>query len=88
MKTQSSVSQKIRILQKINKTKHVFKQKCQASEKYVHFHALNIYIWVLINDHPYSINSGYPLRCTCITGRHLIVAEAWVIIYNDIPKHN
>ncbi len=35
MKTQNTVSQKIRILHKINK-KGYFKQKCQASEKYVH----------------------------------------------------
>ncbi len=33
MKTLNSVSQKIRILHKINK-KGYFKQKCQASEKY------------------------------------------------------
>ncbi len=38
MKTQSPVSQKTRILHKINK-KGYFKQKYQASEKYVHFHA-------------------------------------------------
>ncbi len=36
MKTQNSVSQKIWILHKINK-KWYFKQKCQASEKYVHY---------------------------------------------------
>ncbi len=34
MKTHNAVSQKIRILHKINKT--IFKQKCQASKKYVH----------------------------------------------------
>ncbi len=34
MKTPNAVSQKIRILHKINKKGH-FKQKCQASEKYV-----------------------------------------------------
>ncbi len=40
MKTQNLISQKIRILHKINK-KGYFKQKCQASEKYVLFYALN-----------------------------------------------
>ncbi len=40
MKPPNFVSQKIRILHKINK-KGYFKQKCQASEKYVHFYALN-----------------------------------------------
>ncbi len=38
MKTQNSMSQKIRILHEINK-KGYFKQKCQASEKYVHLNA-------------------------------------------------
>ncbi len=45
MKTQNSVSQKIRILHKINK-KGYFKQKCQASEKYVFFYALNTFAWI------------------------------------------
>ncbi len=37
----NSVSQKIIILHKINKKKNIyFKQKCQASEKYVHLYAL------------------------------------------------
>lgn len=35
IKTRISASQVVRILHKINKT--YFKQKCQASEKYVHF---------------------------------------------------
>ncbi len=39
MKTQYLVSQKTRI-HTINKNRY-FKQKCQASEKYVHFYALN-----------------------------------------------
>ncbi len=43
MKTQNSESQEIRILHKINK-KGYFKQKCQASEKYVHFYALNTWM--------------------------------------------
>ncbi len=38
MKPPNSVSQKIWILHKIHK-KGYFEQKCQASEKYVHFHA-------------------------------------------------
>ncbi len=42
MKTQNSVSQKIRILHKINK-KNIL-NKCQASEKYVHFYALNTWL--------------------------------------------
>ncbi len=45
MKTQNSVSQKIRILHKINK-KGYFKQKCQASEKNVFFYALNTFAWI------------------------------------------
>ncbi len=40
MKTQNSVSRKVRILHRINK-KWYFKQKCQASEKYVYFYALD-----------------------------------------------
>ncbi len=43
IKTPNSVSQKIRILHKINK-KWYFKQKFQASEKYVHFYALNTWL--------------------------------------------
>ncbi len=46
MKTQNYVSQKIRILHKINK-KVYFKQKCQASEKYVNFYALNKWLGLL-----------------------------------------
>ncbi len=37
------MSQKIRILHMINKKVH-FKQKCQASEKYVYFYALNTWL--------------------------------------------
>ncbi len=48
MKTQNSVSQKIRILHKINK-KVYFKQKCQASEKYVHFYALNTWLGLFLH---------------------------------------
>ncbi len=46
MKTQNSVSQKIRILHKINK-KGYSKQKCQASEKHVNFYALNTWLGLL-----------------------------------------
>ncbi len=49
MKTQNSVSQKIRILHKINK-KGYFKQKYQASEKYVHFYALNTWLGLLLHE--------------------------------------
>ncbi len=49
MKTQNSVSQKIRILYNINK-KGYFKQKCQASEKYVHFYALNTWLGLLLHE--------------------------------------
>ncbi len=49
MKTQNSVFQKIRILHKINK-KGYFKQKCQASEKYVHFYALNTRLGLLLHE--------------------------------------
>ncbi len=49
MKTQSSVSHKIIILHKINK-KGYFKQKCQASEKYVHFYALNTWLGLLLHE--------------------------------------
>ncbi len=43
MKTQNSVSQKCWILHNIKKG--YFKQKCQASEKYVHFYAHLILVW-------------------------------------------
>ncbi len=56
MKTQNSVSQKIRILHKINK-KGYFKQKCQASEKYVHFYALNTWLGLLCMN--YCINAAW-----------------------------
>ncbi len=49
MKTQNPVSQKIRILQKINK-KGYFKQKCPVSEKYVHFYALNTWLDLLLHE--------------------------------------
>ncbi len=49
MKTQNSVSQKIRILHKINK-KGYFKQKCQASEKYVNFYALNTWLGLFLHE--------------------------------------
>ncbi len=49
MKTQNSVSQNIWILQKINK-KGYFKQKCQASEKFVHFYALNTWLGLLLHE--------------------------------------
>ncbi len=49
MKTPNSVAQKIRILHKINK-KGYFKQKCQASEKYVHFYALNTWLGLLLHE--------------------------------------
>ncbi len=49
MKTQNSVSQKITILHKINK-KVYFKQKCQASEKYVHLYALNTWLGLLLHE--------------------------------------
>ncbi len=56
MKTQNSVSQKIIILYKINK-KRIFKQKCQASEKYVHFLALNIWLGLFLHEllHQYGV---------------------------------
>ncbi len=50
MKTQNSVSQKIWILHKINKKKKNFKQKCQASEKYVHFYALNTWLGLFLHE--------------------------------------
>ncbi len=49
MKTQNSVSQKIRILHKINK-KGYFNQKFQASEKYVNFYALNTWLGLLLHE--------------------------------------
>ncbi len=48
MKTQSSGSQKIRILHKINK-KDIL-NKCQTSEKYVHFYALNTWLGLLLHE--------------------------------------
>ncbi len=48
MKTQNSVSQKIRIIHKINE-KGYFKQKCQASERYVNFYALNTWLGLLFH---------------------------------------
>ncbi len=45
MKTQNSVSQKM----KINK-KGYLKQKCQACEKYVHFYALNTWLGLLLHE--------------------------------------
>ncbi len=56
MKTQNSVSQKIRILHKIN-NKWFFKQKCQASEKYVHFYVLNTLLGLLCMN--YCINAAW-----------------------------
>ncbi len=53
MKTQNPVSQKIRILHKINKTNiyiYIFKQKCQASEKYVYFYALKTWLGLLLHE--------------------------------------
>ncbi len=49
MKTQNSVSQTIRILHEINK-KRYFKQKCQASENYVHFYGLNTWLGLLLHE--------------------------------------
>ncbi len=49
MKTHNSVSQKIRILHKINK-KGYLKKTCQASIKYVHFYALNTWLGLLFHD--------------------------------------
>ncbi len=43
------MSPKIWILHKINK-KGYFKQKCQASEKYVHFYALNTWLGFLLHE--------------------------------------
>ncbi len=47
MKTQNAVSQKIWILHNINKKGH-FKQKYQASEKYVNFYALNTWLGLFL----------------------------------------
>ncbi len=49
MKTQNSVSMKITILHKINK-KGYFKQKGQASKKYVDFYALNTCLGLLLHE--------------------------------------
>ncbi len=49
MKTQNSVSYKNRILHNIDK-KGYFKQKCQASEKYVHFYLLNTWLGLLLHE--------------------------------------
>ncbi len=49
MKTHNSVSQKIGILHKIN-TKGYFKPKCQTSEKYVHFYALNTWLSLFLHE--------------------------------------
>ncbi len=51
MKTPNSVSRKILILQKIKKKKdYIFKKKCQASEKYVNFYALNTWLGLLLHE--------------------------------------
>ncbi len=50
MKTQNSVSQKIWILHKLNIKKNILKQKCQASEKYVNFYALNTWLGFLLHE--------------------------------------
>ncbi len=55
MKTQNSVSQKIRILNKINQFFY-FKQKCQVSEKYVNFYALITLLGLLLHElHQYGM---------------------------------
>ncbi len=56
MKTQNSVSQKIWILHTINK-KWYYKQKCQASEMYVHFYALNTWLGLFCMN--YCINAAW-----------------------------
>ncbi len=56
MKTQNSVSQKISLLHKINK-KGYFKQKCQASENYVHFYALHTWLGSFCMN--YCINAAW-----------------------------
>ncbi len=49
MKTQTFLG----ILHKINK-KGYFKQKCQASEKYVHFYVLNTWLGLLLHELPHQ----------------------------------
>ncbi len=49
MNIQNSVSQKIRILHKINK-KGYFNQKCQVSEIHVHFYVLNTWLGFLYHE--------------------------------------
>ena len=46
IKTQNSVSKKIRIVHKVTH----FKQKSQAFEKYVYFYALNTWLGLLLNE--------------------------------------
>ncbi len=58
MKTQNSVYQKIRILHKINTKKLYFKQTYQASEKYVHFYALNTWLDLLLQVITASMRRG------------------------------
>ncbi len=75
MKTQNSVSQKIRIIHKINE-KGYFKQKCQA-EKYVHFYALNT--WLGLN---YCINvvwhgGNQPVACSGVIEAHISLIAAF-----------
>ncbi len=48
MKNHKNVN--IRILHKINNKKGYFKQKCQASEKYVRFYALNTWLGLLLHE--------------------------------------
>ncbi len=55
MKTQNEVPRKIRILHKINK-KWYFKQKCQASEKYVSMHSILGWTSFCMN---YCINAAW-----------------------------
>ncbi len=62
MKTQNSVSQKIIILHKIIK-KGYFKQKCQASEKYVNFYALNTWLGLLLPWITASMRRGMEAIC-------------------------
>ncbi len=57
MKTQNSVSLKIRILNKINKKKDILNGKSQASEKYVHFYALNTWLGSFCMN--YCINAAW-----------------------------
>ncbi len=49
MKKLNSVSQKIIILHKINKIGY-YKQKCQASEKYVHFYVLKTWLGLILHE--------------------------------------